>query len=182
MFVMFGRKKRPAYDRNYPFGQAHIRNPYNSPVPGFPPLIQRVVPFEATTQPMYWNPYSHQQQYAHAKNPLHPSYGSYQNYANPHKGQQSFSHMIFQNPLQPVEDSYPQPYSQQMNPYPTANPYPKLQYMEKKPAGFQSIMNSFKAQDGTIDFNKMINTAGQMMNAVTQVSSMVKGLGGMFKA
>jgi len=42
-------------------------------------------------------------------------------------------------------------------------------------------MNSFKTQDGTFDVNKMVDTAGQMMNAVTQVSSMVKGLGGMFK-
>ncbi|AEH53575.1 conserved hypothetical protein [Heyndrickxia coagulans 2-6] len=41
-------------------------------------------------------------------------------------------------------------------------------------------MNSFKSQDGSIDFNKMVNTAGQMINAINQVSSMVKGLGGLF--
>jgi hypothetical protein len=43
-------------------------------------------------------------------------------------------------------------------------------------------MNSFKSQDGTVDVNKMVNTAGQMVNAVTQVSSIVKGIGGIFKA
>ena len=53
--------------------------------------------------------------------------------------------------------------------------------MPKQPGGIQSIMNSFKSQDGTVDVNKMVNTAGQMVNAVTQVSSLVKGLGGIFK-
>jgi hypothetical protein len=53
--------------------------------------------------------------------------------------------------------------------------------MPKQPGGMNSLMNSFKSQDGSVDFNKMMNTAGQMMNAVTQVTSLVKGLGGMFK-
>jgi len=42
-------------------------------------------------------------------------------------------------------------------------------------------MNSFKGQDGSLDINKMVDTAGTMMNAVSQVSSMVKGLGGIIK-
>jgi hypothetical protein len=53
--------------------------------------------------------------------------------------------------------------------------------LPKQPGGMNSLMNSFKSQDGSVDFNKMMNTAGQMMNAVTQVTSLVKGLGGMFK-
>jgi hypothetical protein len=61
------------------------------------------------------------------------------------------------------------------------NPYPKLNIMPKQPGGMHSLINSFKSQDGSVDFNKMMNTAGQMMNAVTQVTSLVKGLGGMFK-
>jgi YppG-like protein len=182
MFAMFGRNKRPAYEVNVPFEQQQIGYPYDSPIPGFDSSIRRIAPNHMMNMPMYWNPYSHNQQYLQAINPTHPSYGNYQNYANPYNGQQSYSHMIFQNPLQPKEESYFHPHSQQINPYPVANPYPKLQHMAKQPAGFQSIINSFKAQDGSVDFNKMINTAGQMMNAVNQVSSMVKGLGGMFKA
>jgi hypothetical protein len=62
------------------------------------------------------------------------------------------------------------------------NPYPKQNAIPKNPGGMQSFMNSFKSQDGSVDFNKMMNTAGQMMNAVSQVSSLVKGFGGIFKS
>jgi hypothetical protein len=61
------------------------------------------------------------------------------------------------------------------------NPYPKQSFIPKQPSGVQSIMNSFKTQDGTFDFNKVMDTAGNMINAVSQVSSMVKGLGGIIK-
>jgi hypothetical protein len=61
------------------------------------------------------------------------------------------------------------------------NPYPKMNTVPRPNGGLGTIMNSFKGQDGNIDINKMMNTAGQMMNAVSQVSAMVKGLGGMFK-
>ncbi|EIJ78638.1 hypothetical protein PB1_13809 [Bacillus methanolicus PB1] len=178
---MFGRKKRPAYEIIFPFWQGQIGYPYYFPVPGIDFSTRRIVPITGLNQPMYWNPYAHQQQFVPAMNPMHPSYGNLQNNANPYNGQQSYSNILFQNPLQPAEEGYSQPYSQQINPYPV-NPYPKFQFMAKQPSGVQSIMNSFKNQDGTIDFNKMINTTSQMMNAVSQVSSMIKGLGGMFKA
>ncbi|WP_430755266.1 YppG family protein [Niallia circulans] len=42
-------------------------------------------------------------------------------------------------------------------------------------------MNSFKSQDGSLDFNKMMDTAGMMMNAMNQVTGLVKGVGGIFK-
>ncbi len=75
----------------------------------------------------------------------------------------------------------------------TANPYisnewisddeslSKTKWKHKAARWSTIILNSFKSQDGTVDINKMVNTAGQMMNAVTQVSSLVKGFGGMFK-
>ncbi|MDE3839359.1 hypothetical protein C0966_08335 [Bacillus methanolicus] len=179
---MFGRNKRPAYDINFPFWQGQIGFPYYSPVPGIDFSNRQMVPFADFNHPMFWNTYAHQQQFAPAMNPMHPSYGNHKNNANPYNGQQSYSNILFQNPLQPADEGYSQPYSQQINPYPVTNPYPKLQYMAKQPSGVQSIINSFKNQDGTIDFNKMINTTGQMMNAVSQVSSMIKGLGGMLKA
>lgn len=88
--------------------------------------------------------------------------------------------MLFQNPLQPEDDPIYGYYNHQPD-YPNFNPYPQQAFMPKQPSGLQSLMNSFKSQDGSLDINKMVDTAGQMVNAVTQVSSLVKGLGGMFK-
>ncbi|WP_185805387.1 YppG family protein [Bacillus canaveralius] len=97
--------------------------------------------------------------------------------------QPSFSQMVFQNPLHPIEEMYTANtnYVQQQNPYPGVNPYPKNMFMAKQSSGMKSILNSFKGQDGSLDINKMVNTAGQMMNAVSQVSSMIKGIGGTLK-
>jgi hypothetical protein len=92
----------------------------------------------------------------------------------------NYSKMLFQNPLQPEDDPIYGYYSQQAD-YQNYNPYPQYAFMPKQPSGLQSIMNSFKSQEGNLDINKMVDTAGQMMNAVNQVSSLVKGLGGMFK-
>ncbi len=94
---------------------------------------------------------------------------------------QKDSQFLFQNPLQPQDEMVHQKPYMPMNGYPMMNPYPKQNAMPKQPGGMQSLVNSFKSQDGSVDFNKMVNTAGQMMNAVNQVSSLVKGFGGMFK-
>ncbi|WP_262380822.1 YppG family protein [Bacillus infantis] len=148
-----------------------------SPQAQYQPQYQ---PF-AGSQSAYFNPF----QQAH--NPP-PYFQGYQHQMQPPiqpqvqpQAQQPVSQGLFQNPLQ-QEEAYQQPQSQQpSNPYPFMNPYPKQSFMAKQPSGVQSIMNSFKGQDGSLDFNKMMNTAGQMMSAVNQVSSMVKGLGGIFK-
>ncbi|MGN1402475.1 MAG: YppG family protein [Bacillus sp. (in: firmicutes)] len=82
---------------------------------------------------------------------------------------------LFSNPLQPNKNQA------MFQKYP--NPYPKQGNMQKpKSSGFQSIMNQFKTQDGSVDVTKMMNTAGQMVGTVNQVQTMVKGLGGLFKA
>ncbi|WP_237389596.1 YppG family protein [Bacillus sp. USDA818B3_A] len=94
---------------------------------------------------------------------------------------QKDNQFLFQNPLQPKDDMIQQPYMP-INGYPVMNPYPKNSFMPKQPGGVKSLMNSFKSQDGSVDINKMVNTAGQMMNAVNQVSSLVKGFGGIFKS
>lgn len=91
-----------------------------------------------------------------------------------------YTKMLFQNPLQPQDDPIYGFYGQQPE-YQNFNPYPQQNFLPKQPSGLQSIMNSFKSQEGNLDLNKMVDTAGQMVNAVTQVSSLVKGLGGMFK-
>jgi hypothetical protein len=108
------------------------------------------------------------------------------NYANPYPVSQGGSNKAsyFDNPLQHEEyNPYQQAaYKQQYHHPSAANPYPKASFMAKpQGSGISSIVNSFKSQDGSFDFNKVMNTTGQMMNAVSQVSSMVKGLGGFFK-
>jgi hypothetical protein len=66
------------------------------------------------------------------------------------------------------------------SPYPT--PYPKPHSSIKPQApGWQSIMSQFKTKDGTYDINKMMSTMGQMVNAVNQVGTMIKGLSQTFK-
>ncbi|WP_421379149.1 YppG family protein [Bacillus salacetis] len=131
----------------------------------------------------YGNPHQFQQMQYSAPLPYgygngYPNQqGNYGVYSQP----SSFSNQYFQNPLQPEETSY---YQQgNFNEYQgLTNPYPKGSFMVKpQSSGMGTIMNSFKSQDGSLDFNKMVNTAGQMMSAVNQVSSMVKGLGGIFK-
>lgn len=94
---------------------------------------------------------------------------------------QKISEAVLHNPLQQPEVSYHNQFAYGQYNQPFSHPYPKQSAIPRPPTGMKSIMNSFKTQDGTFDVNKMVDTAGQMMNAVTQVSSMVKGLGGMFK-
>ena len=78
----------------------------------------------------------------------------------------------FENPLQPLKQQMSQ---QGSNPYPIQGIKPKNQS-----SGIQSVLNQFKTQDGSIDINKMMGTAGQMMNTFSQVSSLVKGVGSIF--
>lgn len=136
-------------------------------------------PYQTMSQSHGWNPVSHGGYYpqGYAQQVQPGSQGLYPNQYFPQKESQS----LFHNPLQPKEDMMPYPYMP-MNGYPIMNPYPKQSFIPKQPGGMQSILNSFKSQDGSVDLNKMINTAGQMANAVTQVTSLVKGFGGIFKA
>lgn len=84
---------------------------------------------------------------------------------------------LFENPLQPKTHSIPAPVQMDY-----LHPYPKGGHVIKPASGgFHAIINSFKNQDGTLDMNKMIDTAGQMMSVMNQFSSVVKGLGSVFK-
>jgi len=60
--------------------------------------------------------------------------------------------------------------------YPT--PYPKYNTQNKTQP---SIMSQFKTADGNYDINKVMNTAGQMVGAMNQLTSVVKGISGVFK-
>lgn len=89
---------------------------------------------------------------------------------------------LLQNPLEPKKHQgggSQNPYWGNLQPY--THPYPKQNMVNRPPSGLNSFLNSFKAQDGSLDFNKMIHTAGQMVNTFSQVSGLVKGLGGFFK-
>lgn len=176
--------RRNPINNGYP-GQIMQGNPYHQP---WQQVYGRQVPYPLPNQPLNWQPYLPQssiyQQPYQQQNQQYPQ--GYVGNANTYQNQpywQKDHQFLFQNPLQPQEEYYPSPNQYpQMNGYPSANPYPKQSFMPKKPGGMQSLLNSFKSQDGSVDFNKMMNTAGQMMTAVNQVSSLVKGLGGMFKA
>ncbi|WP_252183263.1 YppG family protein [Rossellomorea vietnamensis] len=158
----FQNRRLPAYYRYNGY-----QNTYNGTMP---------YPHYGNPQQYQQTPYSQQLPYGYEQGYQNPS-GEYGMYAhgNPYANQ------YFQNPLQPDETSYSQ--SGSYNEYQgMVNPYPKGSFMAKpQSSGVGTIMKSFKSQDGSLDFNKMVNTAGQMMNAMSQVSSMVKGLGGIFK-
>ncbi len=149
----------------------------------------RVIPQPSMQTPYngYWNgmPMNHGNQYPGYYQPNaagQMNSGYYGGMQNAYGQKQNVSQLLFENPLQPQNEAPYGGYYQPEMPYQNMNPYPQQAFLPKQPGGFQSIMKSFKSQDGHLDLNKMVDTAGQMMNAVTQVSSMVKGLGGMIKA
>ncbi len=145
-------------------------------------VLNQPFPYPSQTQNYDWNQYQQQNPYLPKMVGQTYQQGMFQQpmpYPNQQFSQKD-SQFLFQNPLQPQEKKVSNQYMP-MNGYPMMNPYPKQNMIPKQPGGMKSIMNSFKSQDGTVDLNKMMNTAGTMMNAVNQVSTLVKGLGGMFK-
>lgn len=178
---LFGRRNKRnrepsylpyGYEGFYPVGQHEVnRNQYyfNPYTPNHysnmyaDPFSYGQPAFNGNMYKNNWNPYVQEE------NP----YNQYQKYP---------ADAILQNPLQPKKNQGTyggaNPY---MNSYPYMHPYPKPGVINRPPSGINSVINSFKTQDGNLDLNKMIDTAGQMMNAVSQVSGLVKGLGGIFK-
>jgi hypothetical protein len=185
---MFGKKSSNKFVNNGFVGQMNYGRPQYTQSNGGQFLRnQQPYPYQYQPQMYNWNPYQQQNPY------LQPGYNTFETIYQPGyvqsppphysvgQGQSKDAQFLFQNPLQPQDEITANPYNQ-MNGYPMMNPYPKQNGNIKQPGGVQTILNSFKSQDGTVDLNKMVNTAGQMMNAVSQVSSIVKGFGGMFKA
>ena len=167
--------KMVPYDRNhyYPgqpnpsIGQGNVFNPYPSHMLQAPtPPIQQQV----------WGaqPFQHPGQIPGTVPWQTPFTGT---------GEQE-GHFLFKNPLE--QQGNPQFGHQQWQaqgmPYMPMNPYPKNILQQKQKSGMNSVLNSFKSQDGSIDINKMVNTAGQAINAMSQASALLKGLGGVFKA
>ncbi|KIY22208.1 MULTISPECIES: YppG family protein [Mesobacillus] len=143
------------------------------------PIPQQYTPPYWNAAPGNWQNYYPQQGYP--VNPYLQGNNPQWKQSNPiADNKNNYTKMLFQNPLIPEDDPIYGSYNPQAD-YQNYNPYPQQSFMPKQTSSMQSIMNSFKSQDGNFDFTKMVDTAGMMMNAVTQVSSLVKGLGGIFK-
>jgi hypothetical protein len=183
MFAMFGRRnKTNAYQPQWWVNQ-YSQDPYL--YNGNNHNLNRQQPLPQPYNTPYWNamPGNWQNQYSPQGYPVNPYIQGNPQWNQPYpiaESKNNYPKMLFQNPLEPEDDPIYGYYNPQAD-YQNYNPYPQNAFMPKQPSGMQSIMNSFKSQDGNLDINKMVDTAGQMMNAVTQVSSLVKGLGGMFK-
>jgi hypothetical protein len=180
---MFGNKQPNYYLNDGYTGQMVHGVPIDSHWNHLSTYRNQPYPYQTQPQNFEWN--SYQQQGPYYPQQYQPYGQNYQagfgpqnmTYPNQQPYPQKDSQFLFQNPLQPQEDITQKQYMP-MNGYPMMNPYPKQNVLPKQQGSF---MNSFKSQDGSVDFNKMMNTAGQMMNAVNQVSSLVKGFGGIFK-
>ena len=193
---MFGRRKQRAnFNNQMPFTSFQTMNPYM--------MRNMQNNFRQYPYPIHyneqanWNPYMHANspnmnaQFGHYQpmqsQPQLPNYNQYpkpdypmQQY-NQQAPQNNYTQSVFHNPLEPEQSQYSPNAQQPQSSNPYMNPYPKQSFIPKQPSSVQSFMNSFKSQDGSFDINKMMDTAGSMVSAVTQVSSMVKGIGGIFK-
>ncbi|MHA6486193.1 YppG family protein [Bacillus cabrialesii] len=112
-------------------------------------------------QMSYYDPQQMQGYYQQA------AHGQY--WPQQHYGQQDFYQPY--SPLQPMP----------MQPPVFSNPYPIPRPNQQQPSQFQSIMSQFKKANGQFDFNKMMDTTGQVMSAMNQVGSLIKGFTSFFK-
>lgn len=87
-------------------------------------------------------------------------------------------YQILENPLHPIYN--------QIHTNPTLSLQNQLPALSSQNNGSQSSMNSimqsFKSKDGSLDFNKMFSTAGQLMGTINQFTSLIKGVSQLFKA
>jgi hypothetical protein len=108
-------------------------------------------------------------QYPVVQQPLNQNY---QNNNQQHSQQQvQWNNDFWPNPNiinRPPNNMYPQ------------NLYPKSSTQKSKTNSSSGFLTHFKSSDGSLDINKMMNTAGTMVNTVNQISSMVKSFGAFF--
>lgn len=108
-------------------------------------------------------------------NSLHKPYYQQQNFHPIQPQYQQFQPNYFQDGTSTMVNN-----SFMNSPYVT--PYPKpTPLLKQQPSGLNTIMSQFKKSDGQLDLNKMIDTAGQMMNAVNQMGGLFKGVTSIFK-
>lgn len=146
--------------QQYPYFNRRSRRRDNEYFQTFPPYGQQMSGYQ---NPYNSNPYSNQ-----SANPYFQGYqpGFQQSYQQPYGGGYggSMNGGGYMN-----------------NPYPTPYPKPMPHFKQQQPSGFQNILSQFKKSDGQLDFNKMMDTAGQMMSAVNQMGGLFKGVTSMFK-
>jgi len=93
--------------------------------------------------------------------------------------------LLYQPHHYPIKNPsmYPQQWQfQNQSFYPTPYPIGATAPSQQQHQGIQSLLSQFKNEDGTVDINKMMDTAGQMMGAVNQISGLVKGISNVFKS
>ncbi|MFN2745637.1 MULTISPECIES: YppG family protein [Bacillus] len=129
-------------------------------------------------------PFSGQQPYY----PVHPQLDTNQ-YLQQYQEPFQYSAPVQRPPAyeQPYVDpysSYQQPVHQQIQPFhitPYPNPYPSPRPNLHQPSQFQGFLSQFKKKNGQLDFSKMMDTAGLMMNTVNQMGTLAKSFMGFFK-
>lgn len=145
---------------------------------------------EPVAQPFYGNPLAVDSNFyngpynGQTQNSLYPNgnqqYGN-QQYGNPYQSYQPGwpEQGYYPNGASPQQGIQPNPF--QANPF-IQQPFQQNVVQNKQSSGFGNVLNQFKSQNGSVDINKMMSTAGQMVSAVNQFSGIIKGIGGIFKA
>ncbi|MGM7635343.1 YppG family protein [Bacillus sp. Hm123] len=104
--------------------------------------------------------------------PYSPSYPAFHSQAQEYS---SFAGQLFDHPLYHMQmPEQKQPFYSQMPLVPYPNQLPQ------KNTG-NMFIQSFKNEDGSFNVNKALDTAGMMMNTVSQLGSIVKGVSGWLK-
>ena len=148
--------------QEYPYFNRRSRRRQNEYFQTYPYYDQQPVGYQ---NQQYMNPmFSQTPPFSYQQNGYQQPYQSYQ---QPY-GSNSYNGNVENNYLN--HHSYP-------TPYPKPIPY----FKQPQSSGFQNVISQFKKSDGQLDFNKMMDTAGQMMNAVNQMGGLFKGVTSMFK-
>ncbi|MGE6629573.1 YppG family protein [Bacillus sp. NPDC077027] len=104
------------------------------------------------------------------------------NQQQPFQYQQQYGYTPDMQAIQQPESLQPPIQPPGMFPPQAMNPYPLPRPQKQQPSQFKSVLSQFKKTNGQYDFNKMFDTAGQMMSTMNQVGSLAKGFTSIFKA
>lgn len=120
---------------------------------------------------------------------MRPNRFFFQQPPNYHPPHHPYQHPFHSNPYPHQQNINQQHMNQQPYPPPYANMahqkgqwQPPYQGMAPKQKSFtKGLMGYFQDDEGQIDFDKVLNTAGQVGNTYQQFSPLVKGIGSFFK-
>ncbi|MGX9289938.1 YppG family protein [Bacillus sp. A015] len=129
-------------------------------------------------------PYSDMQQPPQPPEYFMPPYQTGMSQASSAANQPPFGYQENFPPFQQPE-AINQPQMQQSGMMPMqqpVNPYPLPKPQKQQSSQFKSVLSQFKKTNGEYDFNKLFDTAGQMMSTMNQMGSLAKGFTSIFKA